>query len=98
MDPDGVDKPDWDADSPVAGSLAEDGPGIAVPGLGAPVAEGGGTVDFEEWRWDVLGKGRNSVQDSIPEAYLDVVEAFLLQSIVGFAPGSVVRILNILRV
>lgn len=97
MDPDGVDKPDWDADSPVAGSLAEDGPGIAVPGLGAPVAEGGGTVDFEEWRWDVLGKGQNLVQDSIPEAYLDVVEAFPLQPIVGFAPGSAVRIPNILR-
>lgn len=59
MDPDGVDRPDLDADSLVADSLAEDGPGIVVPDLDAPVAEGGGTVGFKEWRWGVLGKVRN---------------------------------------
>lgn len=87
-----ADRPDSDANSLVAGSLAVDELDIGVLGLGVPVAADYRVDCFAEQHWGVLGMGQCSVQDNIPVACLDAVEAFLQQSTAEFALDCVVHI------
>lgn len=96
-DLDDADTPGSDADSLVAGSLAVDELDIGVLGLDVPVAVDYSVDCFAEWHWGGLGMDQSLVQDNIPAACLDAVEAFLRQSTAGFALDCVVRIPSTLR-